>query len=188
MESGTFSAVYCLKFELTFDCFLSFRFYFIQFWTFLTLLFLLAAMGKCIQESQKFLRNATLQRIFPEDTSNILVFQSGFMVELMKDRGKIGAVSLLVHLSPATGEPVAMNVNNRRTQLTSLKSTVYISNPGTKEKVAFNFTDELRQDRIKDCSSVIGDKSIHYFMSGVESRLFAEEDFQGVTDYANLLQ
>ena len=145
-------------------------------------------MGKCIQESQQILRNATLQRIFPQDTSNISVFQSGFMVELMKERGKIGAMSLLVHLLPATGEPVAMNVNNRRTQLTSLKSTVYISNPGTKEKVAFNFTDELRQDRIKDCSSVIGDKSIHYFMSGVKSWLFAEEDFHGVTEYSHLLQ
>ena len=101
----------------------------------------------------------------PGKIGSVFSLDSGqFVKEFMDKRGKIGAMALLVYLSPSTGEPVAMRVNNRRSQVAALKSTYEFEDPITKKMVPFVFTDELRQDRIAVGQPYVGDKSLHYFM------------------------
>ena len=101
----------------------------------------------------------------PGKIGSVFSLDSGqFVKEFMDKRGKIGAMALLVYLSPSTGEPVAMRVNNRRSQVAALKSTYEFEDPITKKMVPFVFTNELRQDRIAVGQPYVGDKSLHYFM------------------------
>ena len=94
----------------------------------------------------------------------------------MDKRCKIGAMALLVHLSPLTGEPVAMRVNNRRSQIGALNATYEVEDPVSKKMVPFVFTKELRADRFSNGHPIVGDKSLHYFICSPEWTKMTEKD------------
>ena len=119
--------------------------------------------------------------------STYSVESSSFFIELMDRRGKAGAMALLVHLSPATGEPVSFHVNNRKSQLSGMNTKHVVKNISNNTTFTFRFLDDLRADRLTDNSVLGGNKAMHYFMCGVNSHLEDSTDIrdlyeQNVTD------
>ena len=57
-----------------------------------------------------------------------------------------------------------------------------------KSDVTFNFLEALKSDSIPDASIYAGDKSIHYFICGVDSKPNDEKNFDDVTLRDNYLQ
>ena len=116
------------------------------------------------------------------DTSMFSLESQKFLLELMDKRGKIGAQALLVHLSPSTGEPVAFNVNNRKSQLAGMNTSHVLTGPKN-STVNFEFLTALKEDTYTDGSILSGDKPLHFFICGVKSNL--DESVKTISDVKN---
>ena len=88
--------------------------------------------------------------------------------EVMEAKGLAAALLVLVHLSPASGEPVAFHVNNRLTQMKSVNATSSIPIPNSEETVEINFVQSLLDDSKDNPIGTAGSNPMHFFIASVE--------------------
>ena len=79
--------------------------------------------GRC---AQNLLSSFSFKPVGAELPNNVTITNQ-LIEEEVGAKGLASALSLLVHLSPATGEPVALHSNNRLTQMKSILATSTIS-------------------------------------------------------------
>ena len=86
----------------------------------------------------------------------------------MDGLGSASAISLLVYLSPATGEPMSMHVNARESQIRSMNETTTfdITRDGKKAQVSVNFLEDLIHNR-ENIVVTPGSNTIHVFAAAV---------------------
>ena len=84
--------------------------------------------------------------------------------------GRLSALSLLVYLSPSTGEPLSMHVNSRDTQIRSMMETSVIDvlKDGKQVSIPVNFLDDLLQDKKMNPVVAAGSHPIHFFAAAAE--------------------
>ena len=90
-----------------------------------------------------------------------------FFKEEMEKRGKTCFLALFVLTSPSTGEPLAINCNNRKTQLRGLNTVFDIPVPDSNERMRFKYLEALQDDLLDDYS-YLASKGMHLFMSAVD--------------------
>ena len=126
-------------------------------------------LARIIKDARNILKKAKylpLDAIYPKEIKRV----NNFTQETMEDVGSLSALSLLVYLSPATGEPLSMHVNNRETQIRSMRETSYIDVPKDGQKVSMpvNFLDDLLQDKQMNAVVTAGSHPIHVFAAATE--------------------
>ena len=103
---------------------------------------------------------------------------NNYIEEAMQGYGRASAISLLVYLSPATGEPLSFHVNARETQIRSMnaQTTINTMQNGAPAQVTVNFLDDLVYDN-ENLVVTPGSNPIHVFAAAVcehNSRILEE--------------
>ena len=101
----------------------------------------------------------------------------------MGEKGLAAAQSLLVHLSPATGEPVALHSNNRVTQMKSILATSTISAANSDVKQEINFANSLLNDDPDNPIGTSGSNPLHFFISAAHQREVINFEKKQIGDY-----
>ena len=97
-----------------------------------------------------------------------IAVQDDLVEEVMETKGLAAALLVLVHLSPASGEPVAFHVNNRLTQMKSVNATSSIPLLNSKETVEINFVQSLLDDSQENPIGTAGSNPMHFFIAAVD--------------------
>ena len=121
-----------------------------------------------IKDARSMLKDITMLPLdaqFPSKVKKV----DNYIEEQMEVLGRASALSLLVYLSPATGEPMSVHVNNRNSQIRSMNETSTISavQDGQKVSVSVNFLEDLIHDR-ENLVVTPGSNPIHVFAAAVE--------------------
>ena len=124
-------------------------------------------MANTIKNARSLLEDLTfypLDAIFPDQIKKM----NNYTQEPMDGLGSASAISLLVYLSPATGEPMSMHVNARESQIRSMNetTTIDIMRDGKKAQVTVNFLEDLVYDR-ENIVVTAGSNPIHVFAAAV---------------------
>ena len=145
-------------------------------------------LARIIKDARNVFKQAKylpLDAEFPKEVKKV----NNYTEELMGS-GRLAALSLLVYLSPATGEPLSMHVNSRETQIRSMRETTFIDvmRNGQKVSVPVNFLDDLLQDRPMNPVVAAGSNPIHVFAAATEYSTWvpSDADLPGVLE--NYLQ
>ena len=115
---------------------------------------------------------------------------NNYTEEIMAGSGRASAISLMVYLSPATGEPLSMHVNHRESQMRSMNKTtvVDIVKDGQHVQEPVNFLDDLLQDKMMNSVVTPGSNPIHVFAAAVEATTLVPSDDDFATFQDNYLQ
>ena len=129
------------------------------------------------KDARHFLRDAALlplNAVFPAEVKKI----NNYIEETMDSSGRLSALSLLVHLSPATGEPLSMHVNNRESQIRSMNETskIDVLKDGKQVTVNVNFLDDLLQDKKMNAVVAAGSNPVHVFAAAADHHRWVPTD------------
>ena len=124
-------------------------------------------MASTIKNARSMLKDLTfypLDATFPDKIKKM----NNYAEESMEGFGRASAISLLVYLSPATGEPMSMHVNARESQIRSMNETssINIMRDGKKAQVSVNFLEDLVHNRV-NLVVTPGSNPIHVFAAAV---------------------
>ena len=115
-----------------------------------------------------------LDAVFPVHIKKV----NNYTEEIIESYGSLSALSLLVYLSPATGEPLSMHVNYRESHIRGMNKTTVIDvmKNGQQVPERVNFLDDLLQDRKINFVVTPGSHPIHVFAAAVEHTTLVPSD------------
>ena len=124
---------------------------------------------RAIKDARNILKKVPLlpdDAYFPAEVKKV----NNFTEETVGGLGRLSALSLLVYLSPSTGEPLSMRVNTRDTQIRSMMETSVIDvlKDGKQVSIPVNFLDDLLQDKKMNPVVAAGSHPIHFFAAAAE--------------------
>ena len=125
-------------------------------------------MAADIKYARSLLKDITmlpLDAVYPDKIKKM----NNYAEETMDGFGRCSAMSLLVYLSPATGEPMSMHVNVRASQIRSMNETTTIDvlKDGEQVSLSVNFLEDLIHDR-ENLVVTPGSHPIHVFGAAAE--------------------